>query len=101
MEETPWLFSFIGSPAVGSFHCSTSKHGYNMNGTTVIIAIIIIIKTLKNHADDFNPRMKRIKHKLSFSQEITQSNSSSGHGGLSLSITVVVSFPITGNVVRA
>lgn len=30
--------------------------------------------------------MKRSKHKLSLSQEITQSNSSSGHGDLSLSL---------------
>lgn len=48
VEETPWLFSFIYSPAVGSFPCSTSKHAYNVNKTIVII--VIIIKTLKNHA---------------------------------------------------
>lgn len=48
MEETPWLF-FSGSPAVGSFPCSTSKHGYNVN-ETIVITVIIIIKTLKTHA---------------------------------------------------
>lgn len=45
-----------GSPAVGSFPCSTSKRGYNVNEAIVIMVIIviiitiIIIITLKNHA---------------------------------------------------
>lgn len=49
MKERPWLFSVIGSSAVGSFPCSSSKHGYNVNETIVTI-VTIIMKTLKNHA---------------------------------------------------
>lgn len=44
---------------------------------------------------------EKVQHKLSFSQEITLCNSSSGHGDPSLSIEVVVSFPIIGKIMRS